>query len=146
MLSLKPTFCDRVAIHGAEREGAHVAQTTQLPGHRQMQLDTLTGRDRRGHDITWQTGFHIAARATAFREMGGPAATSVKWLGLPAGMGGAAVRIEHAVPHQPIARILGILIKPLRGTSQPERIAPLIHVAAHAFAANVRQRLRHYDL
>ena len=67
-------------------------------------------------------------------------------LELPAGMGGAALRIEHAVPHQPIARILGILIKPLRGTSQPERIAPLIHVAAHAFAADVRQRLRQDDL
>src|ERR1700676_196903 len=67
-------------------------------------------------------------------------------LGLPAGMGGAPVRIEQAVPHQPIPRILCILIKPLRGTSQPERVAPLIHVAAHPFAADVRQRLRQYDL
>ena len=52
----------------------------------------------------------------------------------------------QAVPNQPVARILGVLGEPGRGAAQPEAVAPLVHVAAHALPADVRQRLRQHDL
>src|SRR5450631_292356 len=55
---------------------------------------------------------------------------------LSTGIGGAARDIEHAMPYQPVARIVGVGFKPCRRASQSECVAPRVHVAAHALPAD----------
>ena len=48
----------------------------------------------------------------------------------------------QAVPQQPLPRILGILVEPGRRATQPETVAPLVHVAEHALRADIRKQIR----
>src|SRR5580700_6097857 len=66
--------------------------------------------------------------------------------GLSAGVGDMPRLIEKPVANQPRARIFGVFGEPGPGASQPEAVAPFIHVAAHALLADIGQRIRQYDL
>src|SRR5271170_1516152 len=94
----------------------------------------------------------LAALATRFGFMAGAlAAMNPKRVASAAsrssaGICGTALGIENTTANQPFARVLGILIEPARGAAEAKCITPLVHVAAHACRAHIRQRLRQYDL
>src|SRR5277367_3358533 len=62
--------------------------------------------------------------------------------GSSASIGNASLQIEEPMANQPSTRILGVLRKPSRGAAQPEAVTPVIHIAAYALSADIRQGLR----
>ena len=67
-------------------------------------------------------------------------------LGRAAAVGDLVLVVDESPRQQPLVGILGVLGKPGRGAAQAKGVSPLVHVAAHALAADVRQRVRQQDL
>jgi hypothetical protein len=56
------------------------------------------------------------------------------------------LRRRRALAQQPVACIAGILFEPGAGVAEPEAVAPGVHVAHQALAADLLQASRQQDL